>query len=337
MTQFSFSENQSEQETPQAILEENSQTQLSFLMAEVNRLTSRLSTLESGSTGHPPIRPAPKIRLPENFTGDRTKFRGFINQLNLVFSLRSAEYYSDIIKISTFGTLLEGKALRWFTPFVEKGLHLSMSWSDFLGVASGIFDDPNRTLTAESRLQNLAQTGSVSDYISEFNALSSEVIWAESTLISFFRRGLKSEILDLTVAYDVPNTMLAISNMALRIENRISETRELKRSKRSQQGLANPGGYNPGKFTPPSRSGIPTQRVPSANAPHKVDPDAMDLDSSRRGPISNDERQRRYRLGLCLYCGGTGHSAGACSKKPTGLNASTANVEELNQGKVNGQ
>jgi hypothetical protein len=74
---------------------------------------------------------------------------------------------------------MEGKALSWFMPFLEKKRHLVTSWEDFRTLAFATFDDPCRKLTAEANLQRLSQTGHLSDYISDFNALASEVDWNE--------------------------------------------------------------------------------------------------------------------------------------------------------------
>ena len=88
------------------------------LQDEVSRLSALLNSVYENRTA--PVTPAPKVRLPEKFKGERSTFRGFIHQLELVFALRSAEYSADSVKIATFGTLLEGKALSWFLPFLEK-------------------------------------------------------------------------------------------------------------------------------------------------------------------------------------------------------------------------
>ena len=60
-----------------------------------------------------------KVSLPERFSGDRNALRGFLNQLELVFTLQATRYPSDSVKIATVGTLLTGKALAWFSPIIE--------------------------------------------------------------------------------------------------------------------------------------------------------------------------------------------------------------------------
>ena len=43
----------------------------------------------------------------------------------------------------------------------------------------------------------------------------------------------------------------------------------------------------------------------------------MEIESTqRRGPLSDGEKQRRRAHRLCLYCGGPGHIAVNCPRKP---------------------
>ena len=86
----------------------------------------------------------------------------------------------------------------------------------------------------------------------------------------------------------------------------------------------------------PSRTGPPNTTVSTARPASTVYPassvsnntanDQMDLSSSRpRGPLTTAERERRISLGLCLYCGGSGHVAKIC---PNSRNTSRLAVSE---------
>ena len=46
-------------------------------------------------------------------------------------------------------------------------------------------------------------------------------------------------------------------------------------------------------------------------------PTPMEIDTTRRrGPLSEEEKQRRRANRLCLYCGGPGHIAVTCPHRP---------------------
>ncbi|KAH9252327.1 hypothetical protein BASA81_009698 [Batrachochytrium salamandrivorans] len=84
----------------------------------------------------------PKASLPEKFDGTRKKFRGFINQLELVFQLQASRYNTDRKKIAILGTLLTDNALAWYNPYLEKP-HLYedelASWPRIQGKTQGNF------------------------------------------------------------------------------------------------------------------------------------------------------------------------------------------------------
>ncbi|KAH9270319.1 hypothetical protein BASA83_007660 [Batrachochytrium salamandrivorans] len=76
----------------------------------------------------------PEAALPNKFDGSRKNFRGFINQLELVFQLQDQRYDTDRKKIATLGTLLTDKALSWYNPYIEQPERYAYdlsSWSAF--------------------------------------------------------------------------------------------------------------------------------------------------------------------------------------------------------------
>ncbi|KAJ3271325.1 hypothetical protein HK104_004705, partial [Borealophlyctis nickersoniae] len=61
------------------------------LQQQNQRLQDQVSRLQALPTTQPPT-PKPKICLPEKFDGSHQKFRGFINQIRLVFQLQPENY-----------------------------------------------------------------------------------------------------------------------------------------------------------------------------------------------------------------------------------------------------
>ena len=63
-------------------------------------------------------------------------------------------------------------------------------------------------------------------------------------------------------------------------------------------------------------SSVPTQRQTHSPAPLDS-PTPMEIDMTRRrGPLSDEEKQRRRANRMCLYCGGPGHIAIHCPHRP---------------------
>lgn len=298
--------------------------QLQHQLTNLTNQVQHMSTQPGPATVEPaPISRSPKVSLPAKFSGDRRSFRGFLFQLELVFRVRPADYYSDSLKIATFGTLLDGKALKWFLPYLEKQLIDTMTWETFKITATETFGEPCRKLNAETRLMNLVQSGSLIDYVSEFTSLSSEIEWSENALISHFRRGLNPSLLDLMVTYEVPSTLTEMVTLATQVDNRVWESKQIRRQLSKSVQHSN------------SRAPKQSPRPMNSPVPAPKDPYAMDLDASKKGPISAEERKRRYDSKLCLYCGNPGHRVSECPLKSRQLDAST--IEQKVQGKANRQ
>jgi hypothetical protein len=60
-------------------------------------LAQEVASLKNQLALQTPVSPAkePRASLPDKFDGNRSKFRGFINQITLVFYLNPARYAND--------------------------------------------------------------------------------------------------------------------------------------------------------------------------------------------------------------------------------------------------
>ncbi|KAH9263110.1 hypothetical protein BASA83_013575 [Batrachochytrium salamandrivorans] len=70
----------------------------------------------------------------------------------------------------------------------------------------------------------------------------------------------------------------------------------------------------------------PSQRLPPVSAP--TNPMMMDLDATRRGPITPQERDRRFQGKLCFRCGKEGHFRAEC---PLGARRQVSAVNTLTE------
>ena len=116
--------------------------QLQQLQLENQQL---LSTLQQRA-------PEPKVSLPAKFDGTRSQFRGFINQVRLLFQLHPRRYPTATSQVGLVGTLLTGSALKWFAPLMEKNSILLNSWDLFLEEFEATFGDPDHERTATNKI-----------------------------------------------------------------------------------------------------------------------------------------------------------------------------------------
>ena len=103
--------------------------------------------------------------------------------------------YTEEQKLELISLSLEGKVLNWFEgEFTEQRF---IDWSDFkermlARFAVSIDDEPGK------RLCSITQTGSVQDYISEFEELRAQVTGIdEKNLVNIFYKGLKKEMKEI--------------------------------------------------------------------------------------------------------------------------------------------
>ncbi|OMJ14694.1 Retrotransposon-derived protein PEG10, partial [Smittium culicis] len=223
--------------------------------------------------------PAARIALPERYDGDRSQFRGFTNQCRLLFFTHPDHYPSQTNKVGLAMSLLTGNALRWASPYIEKGSPVLQDYELFMKEFSKVFDDPQRTRTANDAIRALRQGfTTVSMYASEFRRLMMDLDWNESALVSQFSEGLNENILDTLALFQTPSDLEGYINAAITVDTRLTRRKEEKARIRI--------GFQP-----------PLSTTSQTTEPMQID--------SVYPTLSQPERDRRMKLGLCFYCGGS--------------------------------
>lgn len=243
----------------------------------------------------------PKLSMPEKFDGTRSKFRGFSNQVKLFIRMQPQRYSTEISKVGLIGTLLTGTALAWFGPLNEQNSPLLENFEAFMEEFSTTFGDVDKARMADSKIRELQQgSRPASIYASEFRQLSCDVDWeSDMALVRQFYWGLRDDVKDLLLTMPDVSTLAEAISQAVKCDNRLFERRQNKR-------------LGPQIRVPLSSPPSTTLALPS-NPINNYDP--MQIDSIRYRTLTQDEKDRRRREGLCLYCGEEGHLARDCKKK----------------------
>ena len=281
-------------------------------------LESLKNTPSNVTVNHPEPR---HVALPEKFNGDRKKFRGFINQIKLLFIINESRYLKDALKIATVGTLLTDKALTWYNPMIERPERFKSelaSWESFLAIMVSTFGEVDQMRVAANKMRRLTQgSQSASSYAADFRQLAADLDYNESTLILQFQSGLSNEIKDMLLHFDHPSDLASCVDMAIRCDNRLYERRQ---DRREQIPHFSPRTV-PRQFVARQDEASPRQaRQGVAPMPAPVAPmqspnsDYMDIDGLQRGPLSQQEREFRFQNGLCIVCGVKGHFKSQCPK-----------------------
>ncbi|KAG2217584.1 hypothetical protein INT45_012440 [Circinella minor] len=164
-------------------------------------------------TFDPPFRA--RVREPDTYHGDH-------NLDAAIGWIRSVERYLEMVEleqtrwIDYTATLFREEADTWWRQ--QELLHANDDWVDFKKRFLANFSPPNHRQLARDRLAALVQTGTVADYVTQFQASWSSVpMMGEEEALDRFQRGLHPHI-RLQVMTRFPETPDVAMNLALAVE-----------------------------------------------------------------------------------------------------------------------
>lgn len=258
-------------------------------VAQQNIIIQRLSPAENTRE--------PKVPLPEKFNGNRKFFRNFITQINAMFTLNSSRFPNDVSKVLFIGSLLTGDAASWFESITRDTY--DHNYTDFMENFRVMFSDPHSQTTARREIRELRQGKmSATTYCMRFMALSVDTGFCEESLKDFLEYNLNPQIQDIiATSANVPKDLKQFINFVISIDNRLFD-------RRRRAGLNG----KPNNF----------QTVTNTSGPTPMDLGVIASHSGRdnqHAPLSKEEKDRRRREGLCMYCGVSGHLAKNCPAK----------------------
>ena len=239
--------------------------------------TTPPTLLKEGQTLHRTER----LPDPPMFNGKRKDLTLFITKLRFKLEGNADRYPDERSKIIYAHSRLERDPATLIDPMMDKDIH---SVEQLLAFLKATYDDPNKELSAWSKLDALKQgkKGFLSHF-AEFRRLVADTELNESAQISHLRRTLSDELRRAMVGVLVPHNLNNYANLIAQYDN---DLRYL-----------------------PSR---PTQR-PTHVAAVRRDPDAMEIDASKYAPAGSAEREKRIKEGRCFKCNSKNHISRNCS------------------------
>ncbi len=222
----------------------------------------------------------PRLSLPERFGGTPDKCKGFLLQCSLFLDQQPWLYPTDISRVSFICSLLSGRALEWATA-VWEGSSLSFPpLNKFLRQFREVFEHSASGKEAGEQLLALRQgKDTAADYSLTFRTLAAQTGWESGPLKLLYRKGLSAELQSELACRDEGRTLEEFINITIRLDNLLC-----------------------------------SRWSPLASAPATVsEPEPMHVGITR---LSLEERERRIRNHLCLYCGQSGHLRASCPTRP---------------------
>uniref|UniRef100_A0A8C4DQ98 ribonuclease H n=1 Tax=Dicentrarchus labrax TaxID=13489 RepID=A0A8C4DQ98_DICLA len=228
----------------------------------------------------------PNVGAPERYDGDPVTCNAFLCNCSIIFSLQPLTFSSEEARVAYTINHLTGRARLWGTAEWLRGTSACHSFQSFANELRRVFGTGSLGANAGRELLDLVQgSRSVTDFAIDFRTKAPMCDWNPAALRDVFMRGLAGYMKDELVAYELPSTLEGLIELATRLDLSL---------------------HSKSPVTPASSSLAST-------APVSVeDPEPMQLGHTR---LSLEERERRQRLNLCLYCGQPGHFVSRCPVK----------------------
>jgi len=250
--------------------------------------------------------------LKDGFAGDRRYFKGFLAKIELLFMIYPDRFVDDESKVVYIISRLYGTAMNWAATLIENMDPCLGNYEEFIERMKSVFGNNDATFVANHRLRTIKQKriGDIQHYIMEFNRYADDSSWNEEAKMDAFLDGLQDQIATrILEMFPGPRSLFAMQTIASRIDSRISNHRNFNnltnRQNNNNSNTRNNFKRNAGK-------------KPFQSKPNKT-----------HGPLSKEEKERRRKENLCLYCGSTDHQLDNCpikNRKRNNNNSTSSNT-----------
>jgi len=235
----------------------------------------------------------------DGLAGDRRYFKGFLAKMNLIFMLDPERFANDPIKVAYIISRIYGSAMNWAATLIENNDPCLNNYQQFTTKFKATFGSYDWTFIANQKLKTIKQgrIGEITRYILEFNRYSDESSWNEEAKMDPFLYGLNDQI--ATKIYEMfpgPRSLLALQTIASRLDNGIAAHKQFS----SPQNRSNNNNNNDNKNNNRNNN---NRRQNKRKKPFKF---------NTRGPLSKEEKERRRKEHLCVYCRSADHSLDYC-------------------------
>jgi len=244
----------------------------------------------------------PKIPSPDMFYGDQAQLQDFLSVCRNQFTSRPSQFPSEREKVTYASGYLREAALVWYNSFAHNDPS-PPELDDFEAFAKSleiVFGDPDQITSANTQLDALRQTTSVTAYATKFRILQQHSDWNNGAFRYHFLKGLKREVYRELIMKGAPVDLDELILAATRIDKLL---------------------YNchlPTKNQSPDQVGRKqfSKRQPQQRAFPRPFPETANESYPRFQPLSDAEKQRRRANNLCAYCASPDHALDGCPARP---------------------
>jgi len=222
----------------------------------------------------------PKVEDPEYFHGDKGRLRDFLAQCELKYNSESHKFATDANKVNYASSKCRGSAWQWVRTSIQEGQSSYTTWAAFKTALTRAFGETDEREVALAKYRAITQgRRSAAAYWAEFQKIIADLNYGQPEYIDQFKRGLHHKVRkQLALMETLPDTIIELANQVIALDNRLFNFRSTNELRQYQPHPQNYQSFTPTVQQPPPR-----------------DPDAMDLDATRRNRYQRPNQTRPYQ------------------------------------------
>jgi hypothetical protein len=254
-------------------------------------ITQKSGSSSSPSQTTPPSTQTPSKSVPVKsnhlpdppaFNSKRKDLPAFIHKLQYKLEGNADQFPTKRSQLLYAHSRLNQDVVALIDPLIDTNIS---NVDQFVAFLEATYGDPNKEMTALSKLSNLKQgKRSFTTHFAKFQQLAANTGLNKIGLITSLRHSLSLKLQRAMVGEALPNNLNTYTNLITTYNNNM-------------------------RFLPVAAS---APYRPQTTLISQRDPDAMEIDSSYT-PVGSKERENRKKKGLCFKCSKHGHISQDCS------------------------
>ena len=292
-----------------------------------------------------------KVQEPDVFNGSNTrKLQAFLIQCQLNFNSKPQVFWTDASKVNYTISYLKGTVLDWFKPGLmsDDPPGWISNYSEFTSELKHNFGlhDPKGDAENELKALWMKDNQRMVKYLVDFNRLTAQVTWGDSTLQHQLYKGLPNRIKDEVSWIRKPSTLSGMRQLIQQIGVRYWECQ----SKISQESKKSDNKFSEQKSNKSANSASSLSKNQSSNnkstsssSNKRLNPDSSGSSGQNKKPNLSDKLRKDGKLtseehacwfanNLCMFCGGAGHKASKCPKNTSSTSEAKAHAAIAKEG-----
>ena len=269
---------------------------------------------------------SPKMKTPDTYDGARRgiPYHDWESSVDMYITIKAGDFPTNEVKVTWAGGLLRGVAQTAFNnayrtkipangtavPPIIASPAWMYDWDEFKEEMTKLFGDPNIKDSAIRKIMSVKHVTSAAAYETEFMTWAVYTGWNDDTLRFWYQKGLKEKVREHLTAHTL-TTFADYRAKAVQLDAEMFNIQKDKGRTGNTNNFASGSKQKTG-----SRQRFQKGGPKKFNAVSKTDEPVKTnvFQKKQKKQLSQEERERYLREGLCFQCGQKGHNASSHTK-----------------------